>query len=291
MEQITEVMKQMDHLHKHNSNTEMCYKNDIEKIKERMQKMLKERKAETNKEPQEIQWRAIHPYKAIKEGECPICRGERHLIAFINGNLYSKRCSCFEKEIAMQQLQKTGIAESIEKYTFESFQITEQWQQKLKQKALKFLEEKNKWFFVGGQVGCGKTHICTAILGEFINQGKSVKYILWANEIVKLKANKMDDENYQRLINPLLTTQVLYIDDFFKTEKGKRPSEADIRTAFEIINYRYVNKGLITIISSEKTVDDLIEIDEAIGSRIHEKAKGYNNIILWEEGRNWRLRK
>lgn len=91
-----------------------------------MQKMLKEGKAETNKEPQEIQWRAIHPYKAIKEGECPICRGERHLIAFINGNLYSKRCSCFEKEIAMQQLQKTGIAESIEKYTFESFQITEQ---------------------------------------------------------------------------------------------------------------------------------------------------------------------
>ena len=67
-------MKQMDHLHKHNSNTEMCYKNDIEKIKERMQKMLKERKAETNKEPQEIQWRAIHPYNAITEGECPICR-------------------------------------------------------------------------------------------------------------------------------------------------------------------------------------------------------------------------
>lgn len=285
-------MEQMKQQHQHNnSNMEMCCKSDMEKRKEKIQKMLNENKAEMNKEPQKIQWRAIHPYKTIKEGECPICRGERQLIAFINGNMYSKRCSCFEKEIAIQQLKKTGIAESIEKYTFENFQTAEQWQQKLKQKALKFLEEKDKWFFVGGQVGCGKTHICTAILGEFINQGKSVKYILWANEIVKLKANKMDDENYQSLINPLLTTQVLYIDDFFKTEKGKKPSEADIRTAFEIINYRYVNKGLITIISSEKTVDDLIEIDEAIGSRIHEKARGYSNIIIWEEGRNWRLRK
>lgn len=272
------------------------HKEDLQKcidIMERIQKMQRENKNsdDNQTETEKIQWKPFHPNAPIEKGICPICRGERQLMAFIDGNLYFKKCSCFEKEITMQQLKKTGIAESIEKYTFENFQTAEQWQQRLKQKALKFLEEKDKWFFVGGQVGCGKTHICTAILGEFINQGKSVKYILWANEIVKLKANKMDDENYQSLINPLLTTQILYIDDFFKTEKGKKPSEADIRTAFEIINYRYVNKGLITIISSEKTVDDLIAIDETIGSRIHEKAKDYINIIIWEEGRNWRLRK
>ena len=190
----------------------------------------------------------------------------------------------------MQRLKRSGIAESIETYTFESFQTPEEWQKILKQKALKFLDEKEKWFFVGGQVGCGKTHICTAILGEFLKKGKSARYIIWTNEIVKLKANKMDDIAYQNLINPLLTTEVLYIDDFFKTEKGKRPSEADIKTAFEIINYRYVNPSLITIISCEKTIDDLIEIDEAIGSRIHQKTKGYRNVIKQEKGRNWRLR-
>ena len=35
---------------------------------------------------------------------------------------------------------------------------------------------------------------------------------------------------------------------------------------------------------------DIIDIDEAIGSRIHEKTKGYRNVILKDEGRNWRLR-
>ena len=260
-------------------------------IVQRIQKMQSERKEqEINKKSEEIQWQPFHSNAPIKEGDCPICRGEGYLRAMINGYEYMKRCVCLEKKIAMEQLQRTGIAESIKRCTFDSFQTPEEWQERLKQRALQFLNETNKWFFVGGQVGCGKTHICTAILGKFLKMGKSVKYIIWTNEIVRLKANKMDDENYQRIINPLLTTQVLYIDDFFKTEKDKRPSEADIRTAFEIINYRYVNNNLITIFSTEKTVDDIIDIDEAIGSRIHEKTKGYRNVILKDEGRNWRLR-
>ncbi len=263
----------------------------VERIRKRQKEYQKQRECElhTNDE-KEIKYMPIHPDKEIKEGDCPICGGMGVVRAVINGVEYFDNCICTKKEIAMNQLKLSGIAESIEKYTFDKFQTPEEWQQKLKQKALHFLQQKNKWFFVGGQVGCGKTHICTAILAEFLKKGISVKYVIWTNEIVRLKANKMDDENYQRMINPLLTTQVLYIDDFFKTEKDKRPSEADIRTAFEIINYRYVNSNLITIFSTEKTVDDIIDIDEAIGSRIHEKTKGYRNVILKDEGRNWRLR-
>ena len=275
---------------KHNENIGKAVE-----IVERIQKRQKEYQKQINYETQsnnetEIKYVPIHPNKPIKEGDCPICRGEGIVKAVVDGVERYGNCICIKKQIAMQQLKKSGIAESIEKYTFDSFQTHQQWQQKLKQKALQFVEEKEKWFFAGGQVGCGKTHICTAILAEFLKKGMSVRYIIWTNEVVRLKANKMDDENYQKLISPLLTTQVLYIDDFFKTEQGKHPSEADIRTAFEIINYRYVNSGLITIFSTEKTVDDIIAIDEAIGSRIHEKTKGYRNVILKDEGRNWRLR-
>lgn len=265
----------------------------ILKTVERIQKLQKENEVQqesSEKETEEVQWMAFHPNSPIKEGDCPICRGKGMLRAFIHGCEYMKNCVCTERQIAMEQLQKTGLSESIKKYTFDSFQTPEEWQKRLKQKALQFLEEKGKWFFAGGQVGCGKTHICTAICAEFINRGIPVRYVIWSNEIVKLKANKMEDEAYQRLINPLLTTPVLYIDDFFKTEKEKRPSEADIRTAFEIINYRYINRNLITIFSTEKTIDDLIEIDEAIGSRIHEKTEGYRNIILEKKERNWRLK-
>lgn len=228
--------------------------------------------------------------KPIQQGICPICRGEGIVKIIKNGIEYFSNCPCLKKEIIKMQMQKAGICESLERYTFDSFKTEELWQEKLKQKALSFLEEKQKWFFVGGQVGCGKTHICTAILNAFLNKGYSVKYIIWVNEIVKLKANKMEDEAYNRLIEPLQRVDVLYIDDFFKTEKGKKPSEADIKTAFEIINYRYVNANLITIFSTEKTIDDLMEIDEAIGSRIHQKTKGYRNIIRQEAERNWRLK-
>lgn len=282
---------------KEHFDTCVCCKDDavlqqILKTVERIRKLQKERETQKEiSEKEEIQWTAIHPDYPIKEGQCPICRGEGFLRAFINGNEYLKECVCEERRIEMQRLKNSGLAEIIEKYNFDSFQTPEEWQKRLKQKALQFLEEKGKWFFVGGQVGCGKTHICTAICGEFIKRGISVRYIIWTNEIIKLKANKMDDEAYQKLISPLLTAPVLYIDDLFKTEKGKRPSESDIHTAFEIINYRYINSSLITIFSTEKTIDDLIEIDEAIGSRIHEKTKGYRNIILEEEKRNWRLKK
>lgn len=275
---------------KSNSNTETCC--EMEKTAKCVQKILEDhpKNPSADKKAEEIQWTAIHPNYPIKEGECPICRGKGFLRAFINGNEYIKNCVCEERRIAMQRIKNSGLADIIEKRTFDNFQTPEEWQKRLKQKALQFLDEKGKWFFVGGQVGCGKTHLCTAICAEFIKKGISVRYVIWSNEIVKLKANKMEDEAYQRLINPLLITPVLYIDDFFKTEKEKRPSEADIRTAFEIINYRYINSDLITIFSTEKTIDDLIEIDEAIGSRIHEKTEGYRNIILEKKERNWRLK-
>ncbi len=278
---------------KRHSNTEICCESEMEKISKRVQKMLEERQKNppADKKAEEIQWMPIHPNSPIKEGDCPICRGKGFLRTFINGNEYIKNCVCEERQIAMQRIKNSGLADVMKQYTFDSFQTPEEWQKRFKEKALQFLAEKGKWFFAGGQVGCGKTHLCTAICAEFLKKGISVRYIIWSNEIVKLKANKMDDETYQRLINPLLTAPVLYIDDLFKTEKGKRPSEADIRTAFEIINYRYVNSNLITIFSTEKTIDDLIEIDEATGSRIHEKTKGYQLVIREEEGRNWRLKK
>ena len=69
---------------------------------------------------------------------------------------------------------------------------------------------------------------------------------------------------YSRLLTPFKTVPVLYIDDLFKTEAGKLPTTADVNIAFEIINHRYINPDYITVISTEKTMDELIAIDEAV---------------------------
>ena len=74
-------------------------------------------------------------------------------------------------------------------------------------------------------------------------------------------------------MKPWKTVEVLYIDDLFKTEQGRNPTTADVNIAFEILNYRYRNPELITIISSERTIQDIVKIDEAVGSRIFEKSR------------------
>ena len=43
---------------------------------------------------------------------------------------------------------------------------------------------------------------------------------------------------------------------------------------FEIVNHRYLKK-LPTITSTEKTFEELLEIDEAVGSRFIEMSKAY----------------
>lgn len=56
--------------------------------------------------------------------------------------------------------------------------------------------------------------------------------------------------------------------------------------------YRGPNPELVTIISSERTIGELSQIDEAIAGRIAERAKaaGYCLSIKRDPARNWRLK-
>jgi len=108
--------------------------------------------------------------------------------------------------------------------------------------------------------------ICTAIVGYLLSKNVSVKYIIWRDEMRKLKS-LFGTVEYTNTINGVQRAKVLYIDDFFKGEK--EPSSYDTDIAFELLNYRYNNK-LTTIISSEYLLDTIMKDYEAIGSRIYE---------------------
>ena len=68
-----------------------------------------------------------------------------------------------------------------------------------------------------------------------------------------------------------------------------RPTPADVNYAFEILNYRYNCPELITILSSELTEDELLDVDEAVGGRIYERARAFT--IGRSREKNYRLRK
>lgn len=102
--------------------------------------------------------------------------------------------------------------------------------------------------------------------------------------MMNLKQCVTDEENFIREMNKYLNPRVLFIDDFLK---GKITA-ADLNYIYRIINSRYL-KNMPLIISTEKTIDEIISWDEAVGSRLVEMAK--DNIITFSEGsNNYRLK-
>lgn len=235
--------------------------------------------------------------------ECEACKNKGFTAELIFNDQFQyytdvlKPCKCMKARNAIRRLEASGLKNVVKKYTFESYRTPNVWQKTILKAAIAFCSasESKPWFFIGGQSGSGKTHICTAIAVKYLKMGNGVKYMLWRDEITKIKALVNDPEEYGRMMNDLKTADVLYIDDLFKGGKDelgnyKRPTEADVKAAFEVINYRY-NNSLVTIISSERTLQELNDIDEAIAGRIAEKSKegGFCFTLMHDPSKNWRM--
>ena len=151
-------------------------------------------------------------------------------------------------------------------------------------------DEDAKWFYIGGQSGIGKSHLCTAIAGYYIKQGKDVRYMLWRDDVVKLKQLANDYSGYQELMQPFKDVDVLYIDDMFKSQSGAEPTRADINIAFEILDARLRSKDKITIISSEFTINEAMAFDEAVVGRVYQKCGIYKIDIARDKNKNYRLK-
>jgi len=220
---------------------------------------------------------------------CCICNNKGLVQRYEHGEIINRQCECMIQRSALRKLDKSGLAELIKDYTFSNYHTVEEWQKKCKQGALNFIKSTGSWFFIGGQSGAGKTHICTAMCGQFLKQNKTVRYMLWRQEIRKLKAVVNDNVEYEKVFYDFANAEMLYIDDLFKTEQGSNVTGADVQHTYDLINYRY-NKRLCTIISSEKSINDLIDIDTATGSRIYQCAKGFTFELGKDSRKNWRLK-
>lgn len=236
---------------------------------------------------------------------CPICKNKATIAKLIENpdgtftHCFAD-CKCVETRRSIMRMKRSGLKDIIKDYTFDKYIDSEPWQKSIKAAAMEYAKNPEGWFALCGQVGCGKTHLCTAICREFLLSGKRVVYMLWRDDIVKIKdaARAKDADSESRELSDLLekfkTAEVLYIDDLFKTGRAidgslPKPTSADINYAFEIINYRYNNPSLLTIISTELSEDELLDIDEAVGSRIYERAKAIT--IGRDRSRNYRIRK
>lgn len=235
-----------------------------------------------------------------KDGyDCPICknRGDTMIIETRDGWPRPRviDCKCKAMRHTIARMKRSGLQNIITDCTFDKYEELEPWHSEVKKRAMEYAANPSGWFFMGGQSGAGKSHLCTAICRSALLRGDGVQYMLWVDDSAQLKGIVNEGADYAREIDKYKKAPVLYIDDLFKVQNDQgqnrqKPTPADVRLAFEIINYRVVSK-LPTIISSEFTLMELVDIDQAVAGRIAEMA-GFNAINITPDiSKNYRLRK
>ena len=204
------------------------------------------------------------------------CNKCRDLTFIIEGDV-AIPCECRALREAEEILKSSGISDEFRKKTFESFDYTYDIQVvEAYKKANKYVSRfndikntRNNSIMFLGQVGSGKTHLSLAIANKLMDNCVGVLYMSYREAITKIKQNVMDSEEYERIIGRYKRAKVLLIDDLFKGSITK----SDINIMFEIVNFRYFN-NLPVIVSCEREVEELLDIDEAVGSRLIEMSKG-----------------
>jgi DNA replication protein DnaC len=194
-----------------------------------------------------------------------------------------KDCVCSKKRQSDHLLKFSEITEEFKKMTFGSFVLEGKLEaiRSAHQCAVDYFkvfdqikDHRCNSISLLGQSGTGKTHLLTALANNLIMKKQvSVLYFPFVEGFNNLK----DDFNLlEEKLTKMKRISVLFIDDLFKGRSF--PTDFQIEQMFGVINYRYLNHKPI-MISSEKTVDELCDIDEALGTRIYQMSKDYTVVI------------
>lgn len=240
--------------------------------------------------------------------DCPEClnRGYSMLFDEDNGRDVYVPCTCMKTRGALKNIAKSGLSQVLDSFTFDRYDAKAQWQVAMKDGAQKYADNAlrggDDWLFISGQSGCGKTHLCTAVCGAMLRAGIPVRYMLWMDDSMKIKASRFDEEAFYELLEPLKQVDVLYIDDLFKGASSKRedrngyskpvkpnPTDADIRLCYEIINARCMRNKKTIITCEWSILGDLMEVDEALFGRVFQKSKAFIFEIDRDHRKNYRL--
>lgn len=221
---------------------------------------------------------------------CSACKNRGYFATInSNGDFALRACTCQGISAQIRNAQNSGFGEMLDKYTFEGYEVKEDWQRRVKEGALLYTQQKElPWLYVGGMSGAGKSHICTAAATRILQQGKIVKYVLWRDIFHKMESYRFDEEKYNKVLKELTDVEVLIIDDFLKGMDSQKQGSA-LEIAFDLVNRRYNNQKP-TVFSSEYQLGELEHLDRALYGRIKERCGKFSLNIKNEDSRNYRKR-
>lgn len=226
-----------------------------------------------------------------KQYQCNKCKDENGTLKIIDGLERWVLCECIESKRINRIIKSSAITEEFRKKEFGNFELNDK-AEVVKRAYVTSIKYESNFETISksrknsisllGKAGSGKTHLLCAVANKLIDRGIETLYFPYVEGMNDLKSNF---EIMEEKIDRIKKVNVLFIDDLFKGRTDPTPWQ--IEQVFSIINYRYLNH-LPVLISSEKDVDQLIEIDEAIGSRIFEMSKDHI-VILKGNKINYRM--
>lgn len=230
--------------------------------------------------------------KKKNEYECNKCQDENGYLITENNMQLWKRCECVPLKQMRNLMKSSQITEDFRKLTFDKYETEGRSEALIASKliaedyAKNFLEiEKRRSNSIAlvGQVGSGKTHLLCAVSNHLLTNGIGVIYFPFVEGMNNLKSNF---DELESKLERLKQARVLFIDDLFKGRE--RPTAWQIETTFALVNYRYLNH-LPILLTSEKDFNSLVDIDEALGSRLFEMTRGYRMELVGQQ-LNYRMR-
>lgn len=192
-------------------------------------------------------------------------------------------CSCAKKRQSAHLMKFSEITDEFKSMTFTSFSLDGKHEVIVDayQCAIDYYKafdrvrgERCNSISLLGQPGAGKTHLLTALANNLI-QKKQVS-VLYFPFVEGFNDLKNDFNLLEEKLTKMKRVGVLFIDDLFKGRDFPTPFQ--LEQMFAVINYRYLNHMPI-MVSSEKTVDELCDIDEALGTRIYQMCKDFTVVI------------
>ncbi|MCP1134353.1 ATP-binding protein [Paenibacillus polysaccharolyticus] len=202
-------------------------------------------------------------------------------------------CSCVKDRLVERLMKSSKITDEFQQKTFHNFETS--GRPELIETAYKTAGGYAKQFFeirhlrknslaLLGRPGSGKTHLIMAVCNYLLKKGVGVQYFPWVEGFNEIKDNL---DMLDTRIRQLQQAEVLFIDDMYKGRQ--KPTDFQAEQSFAVVNYRYLN-NLPILVSSERTIAGICEIDEALGSRINEMCRDYKLVIQGGIEMNYRLK-
>lgn len=207
-------------------------------------------------------------------------------------DLVYKLCQCELKRKFNDIMTRSGLDHLID-LKINDFIAKYDWQKNIKDNLYKFSNNHERCFFLSGQSGSGKTMAMSILFKNLVGKyGLQGRYLEWESFINEANNNyrEIDKLEYANISN----VPILYIDDFLKCPNNdiNNISVNDLRYARNIINQRYKNDKLITLISTELTGDEIEQLDQSLHGRIFEMAtSNYFMVIKPSKEKNIRVEK